>query len=549
MPLLRLLLRESRNALLVATLGGLVAGAGTACLFALIDRLLSEPQPPPWSGWAFAALCVVIGGAKLAADVLLGRDLFELVCALRLRLGRRLLLAPLQNVEALGTPALLAAMTDDVLVVSAGVPTACFLLMDAIIVCICVGYLAWLLPAAALALAALMAVTTAAYALPAGRAQRLFALARAAQDHMFRHLRALAEGARQLKLHRRQREAFLAEALEPAAALARDRAVGARGWYVVADAGWQAVFFAFVGALMLAGRSLAGEGAGKVPAVLLTMVYLLDPLKRMTSHLPAFGQSAVAYANLERLSNALGAEPAVDVAGPAERAGGAARGPQAAGRLELRGVEYRPGGPRGRGFRLGPLDLELRPGEIVFLVGGNGSGKSTLAKIVAGLYAPSGGEIVLDGRRVADENRDWYRQHFSAIFADHYLFDDLHARDPGLDAPARRHVAELGLGEKVRVDGGVFSTTELSQGQKKRLALAAALVEDRPFYLLDEWAADQDPAFKRAFYTTVLPSLRERGKCVVVISHDDRYFHVADRVIKLEDGAFVEAAPPAPAAP
>src|SRR5262249_45087385 len=105
-----------------------------------------------------------------------------------------------------------------------------------------------------------------------------------------------------------------------------------------------------------------------------------------------------------------------------------------------------------------------------------------------------------------------------------------------LDQDARKYLSDLHLDHKVRVEGGRLSTTELSQGQRKRLALLTAYLEDRPIYLFDEWAADQDPYFKEILYLHPLPELKGRGKTVFVISHDDRYFHVADRVIKLEYG-------------
>jgi putative pyoverdin transport system ATP-binding/permease protein len=173
----------------------------------------------------------------------------------------------------------------------------------------------------------------------------------------------------------------------------------------------------------------------------------------------------------------------------------------------------------------------------VFLVGGNGSGKTTLAKVLAGLYAPESGEIRLNGRTVTASDREAYRQHFSVVFADFYLFERLVGLGrPDLDAQATQYLRHLRLDTKVSVTEGAFSTTELSQGQRKRLALLTAYLEDRPVYLFDEWAADQDPVFKKVFYTQLLPELKARGKTVLVISHDDRYFGMADRVIRLDYG-------------
>jgi putative ATP-binding cassette transporter len=173
----------------------------------------------------------------------------------------------------------------------------------------------------------------------------------------------------------------------------------------------------------------------------------------------------------------------------------------------------------------------------VFIVGGNGSGKSTLAKLITGLYIPEAGEIRLDEELITEQNREWYRQHFSVVFSDFYLFDELWGlENSGLDSKVQEYLKVLQLDHKVKVTNGKFSTTALSQGQRKRLALLTAYLENRPIYLFDEWAADQDPAFKKIFYTELLTKLRDQGKTVLVISHDDRYFHLADRIVKLEYG-------------
>jgi len=192
-------------------------------------------------------------------------------------------------------------------------------------------------------------------------------------------------------------------------------------------------------------------------------------------------------------------------------------------------------------FVLGPVNLSLRPGELVFLVGGNGSGKTTLAKLLVGLYQPESGTICLNGQPVTDANREAYRQLFSVVFSDFYVFEQLLGLvTPELDTQARYYLIRFHLDHKVRVTEGVLSTTELSQGQRKRLALLNAYLEDRPCYVFDEWAADQDPLFKELFYTRLLPELQARGKLVVVITHDDKYFHLADRLLKLEDGRLDE---------
>ncbi|WP_233168258.1 ATP-binding cassette domain-containing protein [Xylophilus sp. ASV27] len=164
-------------------------------------------------------------------------------------------------------------------------------------------------------------------------------------------------------------------------------------------------------------------------------------------------------------------------------------------------------------------------------------------KLLLGLYAPTGGEILLDGQRVTSQTQESYRQLFSTVLSDFHLFDEVVAVGQEASPPdsrAAHHLERLGLGRKVSVQNGRLSTTDLSAGQRKRLALLRAYLEERPVIVLDEWAADQDPRFREMFYTELLPELRERGHLLVVISHDERYFAMADRVLRMREGLLLE---------
>lgn len=194
----------------------------------------------------------------------------------------------------------------------------------------------------------------------------------------------------------------------------------------------------------------------------------------------------------------------------------------------------------GSGFSLGPLDLTFQPGQITFIVGGNGSGKSTLAKLITGLYVPQNGHLSLNGETIDHENIEWFRQNTSAVFTDFHLFEDYLGFEDGIDDEVRKYLKELQIDHKVTVENGRLSTIALSQGQRKRLALLTALLEDRPIYMFDEWAADQEPKFRDVFYREILVKLKERGKTVIVITHDDRYFDCADQIVKLDFGRIAE---------
>jgi putative ATP-binding cassette transporter len=215
-------------------------------------------------------------------------------------------------------------------------------------------------------------------------------------------------------------------------------------------------------------------------------------------------------------------------------------------RLELRGiVHHYPGSTDDSRFTLGPVDLTVRQGEILFIVGGNGSGKTTLGLVMLGLYEPESGTIALNGVAVDEANRIQYRQYFSAVLSDFHVFEQLLGDDrQALSERATYYIDVLAMSHKVKIIDGKFSTIDLSSGQRKRLALVWSYLEDRPIYLFDEWAADQDPAFKRVFYTELLPELKARGKTVLIITHDDAYFSFADRIVRLEDGRLRQLAVP-----
>ncbi|MEM0939858.1 MAG: ATP-binding cassette domain-containing protein [Bacteroidota bacterium] len=182
-------------------------------------------------------------------------------------------------------------------------------------------------------------------------------------------------------------------------------------------------------------------------------------------------------------------------------------------------------------FTVGPFNLDIYNNEILIINGGNGSGKTTLIKLLTGLYRPSCGEIFYLGNKINKTNLDVYRNIFSAVFADSFVFQDLrYIKHSRVEELKDKYLDELEIREKVSVDGGVkLSTTSLSMGQMSRLNLFRALLEDKGFYIFDEWAANQDPYFKAKFYNVILPQLKKEGKTVIVISHDEQFYYVADR--------------------
>ncbi len=525
---------KARRLLFGAVVVGMVAGAGSVGLLALVNISLRRSAGTlSHVGLAFAGLCVVVTLSRVGSIALLALLGQGMVKDLRLELSRQILAAPLPTLEGLGAHRLLATLTDDINALTQALIFVPAVFINGTIVVGCLGYMAWLDSRLFLMLVGVVALGIASYRLPAALGIRRFKQARDEQDALFGHFRALTDGVKELKLHRRRRWAFTGY-LGATVERVRHLRVVAAMIYGAAAAWGHLLFFVVIGVLLLARPGFVGASHDTLVGYTLVLLYMMTPLQTLLDNLPTLGRAEVAVDKVRALGFSLASGGDVRSEPPP-----AAEPEPTWARLELRGVThtYRREG-QDRDFRLGPIDLALAPGEIVFLVGGNGSGKTTLAKILVGLYAPEAGAIAVDGRAVGEGGElDDYRQLFSAVFSDFFLFDDLLGIETtDVDDRARRYLEGLQIAHKVEVRNGRLSTTDLSQGQRKRLALLTAYLEDRPIYLFDEWAADQDPAFKEIFYREILGELRRRGKTVVAISHDDRYYPLADRLIKLEDG-------------
>jgi len=185
-------------------------------------------------------------------------------------------------------------------------------------------------------------------------------------------------------------------------------------------------------------------------------------------------------------------------------------------------------------FSLENISFCVHPNEIIFIRGGNGSGKTTLLKVITGLYNLTSGMVSIDGKKVDITH---YRYLFSTIFTDFHLFDRLYGLPNDIDQKRMNHLLKImDLDHKLSYTDTGFTTLDLSSGQKKRLAMIVSLMEDKPIYIFDEWAADQMPKFRNYFYHELLPVLRRKGKSIIAVTHDDQFYDVADQIIQLDYG-------------
>ncbi|MEM9161653.1 MAG: cyclic peptide export ABC transporter [Cyanobacteria bacterium P01_F01_bin.4] len=528
MPLVIFLLQSSWRAVAIALATGFLSGGCSAGLIALIARTVVQDQVP--SG-AIAAAFMALGGVALLTAVisriLLVRFSQAAVLELQLRLSRQILATELEPLENLGLPRLLVMLTDDIQAVATAAGVVPVLVINLASAAGCMVYIAWLSwrVLALVLLITLMASVSCRWFLVRGR--HWLSAAREKQDRLFQHFRSLIEGVKELKLHAFGQQDFLTRDLEQTALEVKRYNSRGLGLLAVLDSWGKFIFFFAVGLVLFALPRWVGISPETRIGYVLTFTYLLGPMESLVNKLPFLSKASVALSKIATLGLSLNTPDTAAVVQSLTPDWH---------RLALKGVThtYRTGDSE---FTLGPVDLSVHPGELIFIIGGNGSGKSTLAKLLTGLYQPQSGSIWLDDRQIGPAQQVGYRQQFAAVFSDFYLFERLLGFDSGVDdARARGYLQKLQLDHKVSIDRGQFSTIALSQGQRKRLTLLSAYLENRPIYLFDEWAADQDPTFKQLFYTQFLPDLKAQGKAIFVISHDDRYFHLADRVIKLDYG-------------
>ncbi|HEY6351945.1 MAG TPA: cyclic peptide export ABC transporter [Candidatus Angelobacter sp.] len=533
MKIIAFFLKHSPKIVLLSVVAGICSGICNAALLAVINRALKAGRSDTVLIWGFAGLCLLLPFARYTSERLLSRLGQEAMYNLRLQLCRQMLVVPLLHLEQLGVPRLLTTLTDDIPAITNAVSIIPLLCVNAALVVGCLIYLGILSWTVLVVVLVFMVLGIATYQLPIIKVQKIFGLARREADVLQRHFRGLTYGAKELKMHNQRRQAFVKEGLEATATAVQRHNITGLNLYTAAASWGQVLVFIVIGLILFVLPTIRSLTGPMLIGYVLTLLYLMTPLQVIMNTLPQLTRANVALNTVNELGFTLasqGSEESAEVTAPKEWMV-----------LELKAVThryYREG--ESSDFILGPIDLTFRPGEMVFIIGGNGSGKTTLVKLLTGLYAPESGELCLNGEPVGKDNRELYRQHFSVVFSDFYLFETmLGLVHPELDRQASEYLEQLKLSHKVQIDNGKLSTTDLSQGQRKRLALLTAFLEDRPIYVFDEWAADQDPYFKDIFYTHLLPDLKSRSKTVFVISHDDRYYHVADRIIKLDEGQVV----------
>lgn len=536
MKLLSFLFRSGGRGIVVVAVTGVLSGFASTAFVAVVNAAL-HANNTALLALGFAAIAVLRITTNVLSQWYVIKFAQQAILDLSDKLARRVIDTPFRTLESVGPSRILTTLTDDVTTLAAALTSIPLIVTNGAILLGCALYLAWLSGTAVLVLMGFAGIGAIGYKLFSRQAAAPIAEARRERDTMFRLFRALTEGIKEIKMNRARSAQFLDSDFAESVRRLRRLNLSAMRRYLMADTWAQVTFFLIMGVMLFALPRLGHIPMSSLTGYAFVALYAMTPIWGFIGALPTFQRGETALERIDEFGMSLTGSR-TDVAPEHHRV-------TAPATIDLRQIVFSyPESDSSRGFTLGPIDVSVRPGELLFVIGGNGSGKSTFVKLLTGLYAPDAGDIRLNGEPVTDENRAMYREQFSAVFSDFYLFDRI-ASGAGeeLDTKAAFYLALLGLDHKVAVKNGVLSTTALSQGQRRRLALLSAYLENRPVYIFDEWAADQDPAYREIFYTRLLPELKARGKTVVVITHDDRYFSLGDRVIKLEYGRLSSSDP------
>ncbi len=524
---------------------GVVSGVASIAVINVINQAIHEETFQWQSVYWFVGLSAVAllfrnGSALFPAYVSM-----RIMTRLRIALCRKILVTPLEEVDRRGAPNVLTLLTSDIPQLNSTLVIMPSVLVESAVFLFGIAYLAYL---SWVAFALTMGLIVLGVLLYVGFFLGGMSVTNKVRDEFTafnEYTHALVFGLKELKLNGIRRRWFSRSAIEESSTKVARYNYLERLWYTAADNVGQLTLSLMIGCLLFVAPQLGAIDAKTMSASVLAVLYIMGPLALLVSAMPMLAQGRIASARLAEFGFSISDPHPEPEALASESANVLFLDHKKSWEtIQLQSVRMNYLDPiTESGFALGPIDLTIHAGELIYIVGGNGCGKSTLAKVLSGLYIPQEGQVLLDGKVITEGSRNHYRDLFSAVFSDFHLFNRLIGPDEQEDAStdlAQKYLATLGLADKIKIEGlGYSTTTALSYGQQKRLALVCAYMEDRPIYLLDEWAADQDPPFKRFFYEELLPDLKRRGKTVLIITHDDQYFQLADRIIKLVDGHIV----------
>jgi cyclic peptide transporter len=505
----------------------LISGVANAIIIFLITNAVNSNVELKYLVFYFTLILFIYIYGRKIVETRLVEITQSIIYDLRMNMFERLFGASYQDFEKIDSGQILTTINNDAEQISQSANLFVTLITSLVtIICVFV-YLGTLSLMATLMSLFVIVMIAGIYYVVVKSSRTHWEEARDTQNAFMEKVEGLIKGFKELTMHFKKKSAYMKEVSSISSEF-RDKTTLGRKNFVNSFLVGESLFIVVLGTIGFGFPILfPSVTAAVLISFIIVLLYILGPINAILRITPQIIQIDIARKRIVKLTNEIPVRVA-EVESIVESSG-------AIDSLIVDNVIFKyDGGEGGKKFEVGPINLEVFAGEILFLIGGNGSGKTTLAKLLTGLYAPIEGSIKINGRTMKAGEIGEY---ISVIFSDFHLFKRLYDVDCSKKEVEINHYLKLlNLEEKVEIKDGCFSTTDLSTGQKKRLALLRCYLEDRPIYLFDELAADQDPQFRKIFYRDLLPKMRDEGKIVIAITHDDHYFDVADKILKMDMG-------------
>ncbi|HYE55006.1 MAG TPA: cyclic peptide export ABC transporter [Chitinophagaceae bacterium] len=506
----------------------IVSGLANMALILLITSSLKDTVDLKYLSFYYGiAILIYILGRKYVQTKLI-RITRELIYDIRVRLIEKIFSTSYQKFEKIDRGRIYATLNDD----AGAVGDSATMIVNLVTSFITAGgaflYLATIAFWTTLLTIALITAISIMYFHVGKSTNRFFEEARDTRNVFMRLLNGLIDGFKEISLHRNKKIEYKNDVAHTAHEY-KEKTTTANVRFVNAHVVGECSLILMLGLVSFGiPRLFPGIELYVITSFVIVLLYLNGPLNTILTSVPSIMQLKIAWNRIQSFINEIPANLDLN------------KIPQTIPHSEVQsiktqGLSFRYENDEGKEcFAIGPVDLEVEKGQALFIIGGNGSGKTTLAKLITGLYEPDKGKILINDKEVDSTQLSEY---FSAVFSPCHLFQKLYNIDlKGRSQEVKKYLKLLGLTDKVEIDQHQYNTLNLSGGQRKRLALLQCYLEDSPIYLFDEWTADQDPQYRRFFYRELLPEMKQRGKIVIAITHDDHYFDVADKILKMDLG-------------
>lgn len=526
------LIKNRLGLFVIGTLTGILAGISTSYVISMIksglDNVDSINSQFISQIIGFSLLAAILG---IASGYFMAKITTIVVRNLTQSLSEKILKANYEYIES-NSERIVPVLTRDITVLSEFINRFPQFIISSTTVLITIGILFttdWQLTSFFLAAFIVQAILISA-TLPLVR--KLTRKSTKFNNYLYRDLANLVSGLKELSLNQSRRNEYISNVISSNLHNWNDAVMKSKVLYETTDRVTDLLVFIFSGFLMYLGVTVLPIDFHMFKVILPTILFLIPFTVKIAGY---FRFRSTAMVSLNQIHQ-LGVEVSNQKLDSSQKLILPETSEEPILRFENLEFQYQTS-KHENPITFGPLNISFKKNNITFIIGGNGSGKTTFTKILTGLYLPTKGKVYYHDQVIEESNLISYRDLFSSYFTDSHVFEYLsHIEQDFLHEHATNYIAMLQMEHKVSVKENQFSTTKLSYGQRSRLGLIANMLDNKEIYVFDEWAANQDPYFKGIFYHKILPFLKEQGKTVIVISHDEKYFNVADEVIELQEG-------------